>query len=571
VVTLPRLLRSASTGAVDASTTQWRSAAALSVGLCLATAILVWLAYIATREWRRDTDLLQERRVAETLALAHAALVRDLKGAWVSFLVPVEAAALEDDPPYELLHRSAQTFAKFPYVDSIIVWRADAAAAQTYAFVRSDRPPVWDHASHGEDSFPVLMLRDPLPFGEVIDVLRRPNPATGPFLMLETSIAGTPYQVVAHTILRDARSPVRRIVALVINLDWVRRYYFAPILAQIASIGGVNDAVTLSVLDDSGQMLARAGPAVDGRADSVRSFPFVFLESAALRNGTTAAPAVRSYSVHAQQAPGTEHFALVSIAFRVLLLTGVASAASIAALFQTMRAVRGSVRLATMKSEFVSAVTHELKTPLVTIRLVGDTLARGRYGSNEAVQEYARMLSDEAVKLGQSIDQLLTYAHYSEPMPLHALGTVDVSDIIDDAVDRFQTALGDRNASLTVDTPRGLPQVRVDARAIIQALEIALDNAIKHSDGTPSIAVSARQDRSSVVITISDEGIGIHPDDLGRVRERFFRGRNAHATGSGLGLAIAARILEQNGGEMRIESELGTGTRVELVLRTGQS
>jgi signal transduction histidine kinase len=415
------------------------------------------------------------------------------------------------------------------------------------------------------------MLRDPLPFGDVIEVLRQPNSGSGPFMMLETSIAGTPYQIVAHTVLGDTRNPVTRIVALVINLDWVRRYYFEPILAQIASIGGVNDAVTLSVWDDSGRMLARAGPTVDGRGGSGRSFPFVFLESAALRDGTVATPIIRSYSVRAQDVPGTEHFALVSIAFRVLLLTGVASAASIAALFQTMRAVRGSVRLASMKSEFVSAVTHELKTPLVTIRLVGDTLARGRYGSNEAVRDYARMLSDEAVKLGQSIDLLLTYARYSEPMPPQALGTVDVSDMIDDAVERFHTALGDRNGSLKVDTPPGLPPVRVDARAIIQAIDIALDNALKYSVGTPSIEVSARQSRSSVVIKISDQGIGIHPDDLKRVRERFFRGRNAHATGSGLGLAIAARILEQNGGEMRIESELGKGTQVELILRTGQS
>jgi signal transduction histidine kinase len=559
-VKLPRVLERARTDTIRSSITPWRSAVALSVGLCLATATLVWLTYIATREWRRDTDLLQERRVAEALALAHAALVRDMKGAWVSFLVPIEPAALEDDPPYELLHRSAQTFAKFPYVESMIVWRADAAAARTYAFVRSDRPPVWDRAGHGEDSFPVIMLRDPLPFGSVIDALRRPDSSSGPFMMLETSIAGTPYQIVAHTIVSGAQNAVTRIVALVINLDWVRRYYFEPILAQIASIGGVNDAVTLSVWDDNGQVLARAGPKVVGSADSRRPFSFVFLESAAVRRGAMTAPVIRQFSVRAQQVPGTEHLAAVSVAFRVLLLTGVASAASIAALLQTIRVVRSSVRLATIKSEFVSAVTHELKTPLVTIRLVGDTLARGRYGSNEAVQDYARMLSEEAVKLSQSIDQLLTYAHYSEPLPATALGFVDVSDMIDDAVERFQTALRDRNGSLKVDIPLGLPQVRVDARAVVQAIEIALDNAIKYSLGPPSVEVSARQEGSSIVITISDQGIGIHPDDLPRVRERFFRG-----------LAIAARVLEQNGGEMRIESELGAGTRVQLFLRTGHS
>src|SRR5262249_56012940 len=89
------------------------------------------------------------------------------------------------------------------------------------------------------------------------------------------------------------------------------------------------------------------------------------------------------------------------------------AAASLLALVLTVRADRASVALATMKSDFVAAVTHELKTPVALIRLVGDTLANGRYSSPKTVQEYAGLLSLQASRLAHSIDSLLTYARYS--------------------------------------------------------------------------------------------------------------------------------------------------------------
>jgi signal transduction histidine kinase len=554
----------------DADTRRWRTAVGVAAGLCIATGALVWLAYTATRQWQRGTELLQERRAAEALALAHAALVRDMKGAWVSFLVPIDHPALEDDPPYELLHRSAQTFARFPYVESVVVWRGDdRAVEQTYAFIRSDRRPAWDHSEHQQDSFPVLMLRGSLPFAGVIGQARRAETASGPFALLESDIGGVPYQIVTHIIAEPAPNHrVTRVVALAIDLDWVRHYYFAPILEQIASIGGVNDSVSFSVSDDTSQVLASTGPPSPARTELQRRFPFIFMESTALRAGSRPRPPVREFAVHVRHVPGPAGTAVLSGGYRILLLIGLAALATVAALLQTVRAVRGSVRLATMKSEFVSAVTHELKTPLVTIRLVGDTLARGRYASPETIRDYAQMLSQEAAKLSQSIDHLLTYARYSENVPPTAFAMVDVSDIVDDAAERFRASLLERGCTLDVRIPAGVPQVCVDGRAVSQAVEILIDNALKYGADRPSIEIEARDEGAFVRLTVSDRGIGIHPDDLAHVQERFFRGRNAPANGSGLGLAIADRIIRQNGGGMTIDSELGVGTKVHLLLRT---
>lgn len=554
----------------DGDMRQWRTAIAVAVGLCLATGALVWLAWVATRQWQRGTELLQERRAAEALALAHAAVVRDMRGAWVSFLVAVDPPALQDDPPYELLHRSAQTFALFPYVESVVVWRGDdSGGAQSYAFVRSDRQPAWAEGGRRQDSFPVLMLPDPKPFAAAVDEARKAEASAGPYSFIETDIDGVPYQIVTHIFTEPAPSRrVNRVVALVINVDWVRRNYFGPILEQIASIGGVNDSVSFSVADHDGRTLASTGPAASAGTELQRRFPLLFMESTALRAGLRPRPAVQEFAVVVRHVPGTAVNAVLAGGSRILLLIGLAALASIAALLQTVRAVRGSVRLATMKSEFVSAVTHELKTPLVTIRLVGDTLARGRYASPEAIQDYARMLSEEAAKLSQSIDHLLTYARYSEAMPQDAFTMVHLSDVVDDAVERFRATLAARDSRLELDLPTDLPQVCADGRALSQAIEILVDNALKYSLDPPAITIRARNEGAFVRLTVADRGIGIHPEDLARVQERFFRGRNAPANGSGLGLAIADRVVRQNGGELRIDSTLGVGTEAHLLLRT---
>lgn len=557
-------------GSADGDTRHWRAAVLFALGLCLATGGLVWFSYVATRQWQRGTGLLEERRAAEALALAHAALIRDMKGAWINFLVPTDHTALEDDPPYKLLHRSAQIFARFPYVEAVFIWKGDGTPVQTSAFTRSDRRPPWDRGEHHEDSFPVVMTRDSLPFGPVIARAREADTTSGPFALLETSIDGVPYQIVAHLIFGPGpKHQVIRLVALAINLQWVRQHYFQPILSQIASIGGVNDSVVFSVSDDAGVVLASTGTAPPANDDDLEArFSFAFLEATVLHAGGLPRPNIREFVVRVQRLPSASGRAAVTGAFRILLLIAVAAIASVFALLQTVRAVRASVTLALLKSEFVAAVTHELKTPLVTIRLVGDTLARGRYASPEAIQEYAYLLSKEATNLSQSIDHLLTYAHYSEAMPPTAFALIDVGDMVDDAADHVRPAAGERDGEIVVDIDRALPQVRVDVKAVTQALEIVLDNAIKYSTDRPQITVRAVHEPPFVRVTVADRGIGIHPDDLAHVRERFFRGRNAHTNGSGLGLSIAQRILTHHGGQLHIRSELGGGTQVDLLLRT---
>jgi signal transduction histidine kinase len=353
-------------------------------------------------------------------------------------------------------------------------------------------------------------------------------------------------------------------VAITVNLNWVREHYFGPLLAQIGRIGGADDSLTLAVIDNHRMVVASTSAA---KADAVhieRRFPFVFLDQNMLLSATARPKPALDFLVAVYGTAGASAQSALSGASRMLALIAVAAIASVIALLQTVRAVRANVRLATMKSDFVSAVTHELKTPVATVRLIGDTLVRGRYPP-EAIQEYARLLSQEAARLTSSIDHLLTYASYVSRQTERV--SIDLADLVDDALDHFRPALVEAGVETNVDVTRELPRVSVDPKAVTQVIEIIIDNAMKYSGESRTFDITAATEGSFVRLTIKDHGIGIHPDDLSHVCDRFFRGRNARASGSGLGLAIAKRIMQHHDGDLRVRSVLGAGTEVDVAMR----
>jgi signal transduction histidine kinase len=544
---------------------------AFAMGLFLAMAALVWLGYVATREWRGGTEQIRQRRAAEALALAEAALSRDMKGAWASLIAPINHFTIEEEPPYDLLHQAAQTFAKFPYPESFIVWKDDGGHQRTYVFNRADRQPHWDDSRLSDDPFPVVLLRDPPGLRTVIETARLEADSRSAFVMFQCALAGKPYQVVAHLLFSSTRPhALVGMAAFTVNLDWVRQDYFSPLLTQVATIGGHAEALSLAVTDDTGQVVATSGaPATERDPRTItRAFPLLFSDPGVVIRAPAKRAIVRHWALHVRPSRDDAVKAVVRGAYQLLALMAVAAAASMIALMQTVRAVRASARLASMKSDFVSAVTHELKTPLALIRLVGDTLAQGRYSSRDDVQEYARLLSQETSRLGQSIDNLLTYAKYTEAdtRPPTSLPPIDVADVVDDALERFRPTLSEREFQVTFNVPRELPHVMADGRAVTQVVEIVIDNAIKYSNATRVLKIDGRADGKHVVLTIADRGTGIHKEDMEHVFERFFRGRNASEGGSGLGLAIARRILRHYGGDIAVRSTVGVGTEIDVTL-----
>jgi two-component system phosphate regulon sensor histidine kinase PhoR len=232
----------------------------------------------------------------------------------------------------------------------------------------------------------------------------------------------------------------------------------------------------------------------------------------------------------------------------------------------TFQAVRANARLTTMKSEFVSAVTHELKTPIATIRAASETLASGRPLDPERSRQYAQLAVRESKRLTRLIDNLLAYSRITDLTEAYSFELLDAGSLIRHVVRDFHAQLTAVDFTVTITAPPSLPPIRADRPAMSLALGNLVDNAIRYSADQRALAISASLESSHVVIAVADSGVGIPAHELSRVTQRFFRGEGAVAGGSGLGLAIVQRIVSDHTGTLAISSQLGTGTTVTLRL-----
>ena len=553
---------------LDDPSAQWRSVTALAVGLCLATTALVGFGYIATRGWVQSTTSVVEGRASEALALVGVALNRDMKGAWTTVLVPTDLPAIEEDPPYTMRQSVARAFATFPYPESFLVWRASARGAGTIdAFNRTERWPAWDHGVPPDDPFPVAIVRDPPALETVVAALRARPGAQAGFLSFDANIDGVPYQVVAHLLFATSEPhALLGIAAFTVNIQWFKEEYFGPLLTQIGRIGNGEGRLWFEVRDDQGRRVAASSARPPDSREFERHFDMLFLDPAA-GSGTPLEAAVRQWTVKVR--PRDDRILSgLQAARRTFAVIAIAGLLATAALLLTVRALRARAVATSMKSDFVSEATHELKTPLALIRLVGDTLARHRYSSEAELQEYAGLLSQEAARLSESINGLLTYVRYGDPGGASQIimATAALSDVIEAALERFRPALAARGFDLVVDVPADI-RLMVDTRSIIQVFESVIDNAVKYSSADPCLHIGARREGRHVLITCTDHGIGIPDGEIPLVFNRFYRARNATVVGSGLGLTIVRSIVRRHGGTVTLRSTVDVGTELEIRMK----
>jgi signal transduction histidine kinase len=556
------------TRSADDPTAQWRAVTALAVGLCAATTALVGFGYIATRGWVQSTTSVVEGRASEALALVGVALNRDMKGAWTTVLVPTGLSIIQEDPPYTMRQSVARAFATFPYPESFLIWRASGEDGTVYAFNRTERWPQWDKHAPPDDPFPVVVVPDPPALKKVVAALReRPVPQSG-FVSIDTELDHEPYQVVAHMLYATSEPhTLLGIAAFLVNIQWVKREYFGPLLTQIGTIGSTEGSLWFSVSDEKGRSVAVSSDRQPDSREFEREFDLLFLDRA-LVSEVPRASAIRQWSIKVRPRDDRVLSGLQEArrTFAIMVIAGIVGTA---ALLLTVRAVRARAVATSMKSDFVSEATHELKTPLALIRLVGDALAAHRYSSQEELQEYAGLLSQEAGRLSESINNLLTYARYGDPSSTSqgTMTTVALSGLIEAALERFRPTLSDRAFDCIVDVPADV-RLTVDAPSIIHMFEAIIDNAIKYSSDDRRLLIAARREGRSVVVRFADHGIGIPDGDTPHVFNRFYRAQNATVVGSGLGLTIVRSIVQRHGGTVSLRSKVDVGTDVEIKMKT---
>jgi PAS domain S-box-containing protein len=219
-----------------------------------------------------------------------------------------------------------------------------------------------------------------------------------------------------------------------------------------------------------------------------------------------------------------------------------------------------------MLQEFISTVSHDLKTPLSGIVIYADLLRKT--SSAEGRARYSKIVGEQAKTLQTLLDNMLTMSRLDEEITMLTFQMTNVQQVVQTSVDFYRIPVEEKGLTLEVRIENDLPYVMANAHELRRSIGNLLDNAIKYSE-EGKISVRTFFANRYVIVEIEDNGHGIAAEDLPRIFDRFYRADRARsATGTGLGLTIVKKIVEAHGGTIQVESELNEGTTVRLKLPT---
>lgn len=233
----------------------------------------------------------------------------------------------------------------------------------------------------------------------------------------------------------------------------------------------------------------------------------------------------------------------------------------------TIHDLRMLRQIESTRREFVSNVSHELRSPLASIRLMTETLEDGAIAEEPIARDFLGRIRGEVDRMNALVEDLLELARVESGREPTLQAVMHVGPVVQEAVTRFRSPAAQKGVDLVVEVPDSLPAVRADERRIGQVITNLLDNALKWTAPGGSIRVWAAAKPGTVQVGVQDTGAGIAPDDLPHVFERFYKADRARRDGgSGLGLAIVKHIVQMYGGEVSVESRQEHGSAFAFTL-----
>jgi signal transduction histidine kinase len=235
----------------------------------------------------------------------------------------------------------------------------------------------------------------------------------------------------------------------------------------------------------------------------------------------------------------------------------------------TVRAVAHELELARLKSDFVSTVSHEFKSPLTSIRHMAEMLQAGSVPSDERRSRYYDVLVEQSSRLSSLVTNILDLARLEEGKKEFQFETTDIGALVCDLVSTTQQRVGHDGYNVEAQLGDSLPFVRADKAAISQAVSNLVENAIQYSSDEKKVNVRVSTDAGFVTVVVEDFGVGIPENEIAKVFDRFYRGGHPltrSVKGSGLGLTLVKEIVEAHSGSVSVESELRRGSRFFVTL-----
>ncbi|QQY79739.1 PAS/PAC sensor signal transduction histidine kinase [Keratinibaculum paraultunense] len=226
-------------------------------------------------------------------------------------------------------------------------------------------------------------------------------------------------------------------------------------------------------------------------------------------------------------------------------------------------------KLDNMRKEFVANVSHELKTPITTIKSYTETLMDYKDIDEELACKFLSIIDSECDRMARIVKNLLQLSNLDYNKTKWNKIEYSVKKLIYDSCSKLEFAFKEKGHTLHIDIEDDIPDIVIDKDGIEQVILNIISNAIKYTPNNGNIDVSAKYKDNKVIISVKDNGIGIPEEDKDRIFERFYRvdkGRSRELGGTGLGLSIAKQIVEAHDGDIIFKSQYKVGTKVDIIL-----
>jgi signal transduction histidine kinase len=233
------------------------------------------------------------------------------------------------------------------------------------------------------------------------------------------------------------------------------------------------------------------------------------------------------------------------------------------------RTIAHEMEILKLKSDFVSSVSHEFKTPLTSIRALTERLQGDKAIDFEKMKQYFSLISQNADQLTQLVKNLLDFSKIEEGKKEYQFQPADVAELVTQQIQDYRKNDPQKGARIKASVSDDIPPLLVDRDALSQALSNLLDNAFKFSSGDGDVEVHLKKEKDHAVIEVADQGIGIPPDEMEKIFDKFYQAKNAikhSAKGTGLGLTLVKHTAEAHGGKVSVRSMVGEGSVFTLIL-----
>jgi nitrogen-specific signal transduction histidine kinase len=237
--------------------------------------------------------------------------------------------------------------------------------------------------------------------------------------------------------------------------------------------------------------------------------------------------------------------------------------------FMAIKSTAKELRLAALKSDFAATVSHEFRTPLMSIRYLAELLQRGRVHNDSRKQQYYETITNESERLSRLVENILDFSKIETGVKEYRMEETDIAAVAANVAAQFQQQAGLKSFNMETEIADDMPRIIADKDAVSRALFNLLDNAVKYSGDSLQVWLRGWCDVNHVFLEVADNGMGINRSEQQKIFQKFYRSEQAlagNARGSGIGLTLVDHIVKAHGGKVLLESEPGSGTTVRIQL-----